>query len=341
MRQRLVALVARWRSLTPRQAATLAGAGLPGLAAAVAALAGRPAVALAAVAMVSVLVFVAVVQVRRRMNQELEAVTRQTARLLDVAQERAEAIQRRVLAAIEHDRLAADERQRDLLQLVEQTVQGAQRRPFEDVEALLQLYRGFEPRAPMPPSDRGWALDPAGLLMLRHLVEERQPRLVLELGSGTSSVWLGYTLEKSGGRLVSLEHEPEYVDRTRSLLAMHGLEHVAEVRLAPLTPLDLDGEKFDWYDPGVLADIADVDLVLVDGPPGRTGPAARYPAFPVLEPRLAPSAVIVVDDVQRPAEREIVDRWLSTCDGLRREPEVFRRQAILLYVRERGATNDR
>src|SRR4029453_14167258 len=110
-----------------------------------------------------------------------------------------------------------------------------QRDQTAETEALLQLYKEFRPRAPMPSSGR-WAMDPTGLVEVLFLIGKKQPKIVLELGSGTSSIWIAYALERYGGRLISVDHETEFADRTRSLLALHAVSHVAEVRLAQLRP---------------------------------------------------------------------------------------------------------
>src|SRR6201999_796644 len=81
-----------------------------------------------------------------------------------------------------------------------------------EIEALLQLFRDFGPRAPMP-SSGGFALNPTDLLDLIHLVRTRKPRLVVELGSGTSTVWMAYVLQQTGGKLISLDHERGYADQ--------------------------------------------------------------------------------------------------------------------------------
>ena len=54
-----------------------------------------------------------------------------------------------------------------------------------------------------------------------------------------------------------------------------------------------------------------IDLLLVDGPPAyATGYGlARYPALPALHDRLAPGATVVLDDVERPGEQEVLRRW--------------------------------
>src|SRR5262245_57933148 len=122
----------------------------------------------------------------------------------------------------------------DLAQLRDEILAAA-KRDFRQVEALTGLYALFPVRAPVPPS-RGWAASPDLLLYLTSVVVTRRPRVVVELGSGLSTMWLGYAMEKSGhsGRIVSLDHERGFAERTRSLLQGHGLAERAEVRYAPL-----------------------------------------------------------------------------------------------------------
>ena len=57
-----------------------------------------------------------------------------------------------------------------------------------EMEALTQLFQRIKPRAPMPSSAR-WALNPTGLLQLVWLIEQHRPGTIVELGSGTSTVW--------------------------------------------------------------------------------------------------------------------------------------------------------
>ncbi len=202
-----------------------------------------------------------------------------------------------------------------------------------EVEALFQLFSKVSPRQPMPSSGR-WALDATGLLNLYSLIERNRPRVVVELGSGTSTVWLGYALDAVGtGRLVSVDHLEEFAEHARAAVALHGSATRTEVRHAPLTNLELGDEEFAWYDPECLADIERIDMLIVDGPPKVTGPHARYPALPILRERLADGALIVLDDTDRSSEQKIVDRWLQTTPGLRREPVVVGEQAVLRFWR--------
>jgi hypothetical protein len=204
-----------------------------------------------------------------------------------------------------------------------------------DVEGLLQLYRGFEPRAPMP-SAGGWALDPTGLLELLRLIDAKRPKLVVELGCGTSSIWLGYALEKCGGHLISFDHETTFAERTANLLELHQLGHVVDVRVAPLRTVAVGDENFEWYQPEAFEGLHAIDFLLVDGPPGRTGALARFPALHMLESTLADGALVVLDDADRIDEREIVSRWLTAVPAMHREHEIFGRQAVLRYSRQNG-----
>ncbi|MBB5130937.1 putative O-methyltransferase YrrM [Thermocatellispora tengchongensis] len=177
---------------------------------------------------------------------------------------------------------------------------------FSQVEAMIDLRALLRPRAPLPRL-RGWAASPDVLRLLIERIAADRPKLIVECGSGASSIWLGYAVERYGeGRVIALEHDERFVRATADLVAAHGLEDVVEVRHAPLA----DWRGFPWYDTAALDDLTDIGLVFVDGPPNATGPLARYPAVPLLLPRCAPSALIVLDDARRPEEREVAERWL-------------------------------
>lgn len=101
----------RLRALSPRQAAGFAVASLLTAAIAMAAIARLSSLALLLVGFMNLLVFAAVVQLRRRVGQEVRSLKLENAQLV----KRVEASQRRILAAIENERLAAAERQHALL----------------------------------------------------------------------------------------------------------------------------------------------------------------------------------------------------------------------------------
>lgn len=204
---------------------------------------------------------------------------------------------------------------------------------YRQLEAVVDLRALIRPRAPMPPL-RGWALSPDALRLIMHEVLARQPQLIVECGSGSSSVWLGYTTQQLGtGRIVSLEHDERYADMSRDLLQAHGLDDVVEVRHAPLVPWDGGTGPQPWYDLRAIQDLEKIGLVLVDGPPGTLGEAARYPALPLLLPKCADGALILLDDVIRTQESAVSDRWLAEHPELHRTVHEFEKG---LHVFERA-----
>jgi hypothetical protein len=74
-----------------------------------------------------------------------------------------------------------------------------------------------------------------------------------------------------------------------------------------------DYGDFSWYDPPSQNLPDQFRLVVCDGPPGQTK-GGRYGLLPVFGPRLREGTVIVLDDADRPAEVELVNRWKSESD---------------------------
>ena len=210
---------------------------------------------------------------------------------------------------------------------------------YRQVEAMVDVRALISPRAPLPPL-RGWALSPDALRLIMSEIFARQPELIVECGSGSSSVWLGYMVQRLGtGRVVALEHDERFWSLTRDLLRAHRLDDVVEVRHAPLAPWHAGPEPTEprpdgaaesgipgaqpWYDVGAVADLDKIGLLLVDGPPGTIGESARYPALPALLPKCADDALIVLDDTVRGGESAISDRWLAEHPELRRTVHDF------------------
>jgi predicted O-methyltransferase YrrM len=135
---------------------------------------------------------------------------------------------------------------------------------------------------------------------------------IVELGSGISTVVIARLLAERGGTLASVEHDPSWATTARSQLRREGLESVVELSVAPLEPHPETWDGAPWYSFDAIASLPDgVDLLFVDGPPGYGEGMAhsRYPALPALADRLAPHALVILDDANREPEREIVERW--------------------------------
>ncbi len=180
---------------------------------------------------------------------------------------------------------------------------------YQQLEALTSIISFLPLRMPLPPM-RGWAISPDfGILLINEILKHK-PRLVLELGSGVSTLLAGYCLEKTAsGKLVSYDHDLNYSEQTRTTVTDHALDHLTEIIHAPLTKLALDRGEWDWYDTARMGQDSKIDLLVIDGPPGQIQKISRYPALPVLHEQLADNAVILLDDAARTDESSIVDMW--------------------------------
>lgn len=202
---------------------------------------------------------------------------------------------------------------------------------FRQLEALQNL-NAVLPTSDVLPATRGWAASPDLLLTLVDLVITERPSLIVECGSGASTLWLALALRRFGidGRIIALDHDPVFSGKTRDFLARHDVLDLAEVRDAPLESFSLDGETYSWYARTAWEDLAGIDLLFVDGPPAATGHQARYPALPLLNKSLSPIATIVLDDLIVPDMREVLPRWLDADPGFSSEILPLEKQAAVL-----------
>jgi GNAT superfamily N-acetyltransferase len=178
------------------------------------------------------------------------------------------------------------------------------------------------------------AMLPEGITAVCIDVITRNRRRVVELGSGASTVLLARLLTRRAAerdwRLVAVEHDVAWARRVTDELDREGIGRHVTVVDAPLTEHPLAQQGLEWYDETAMSSGLDralggdqIDLLVVDGPPAFA-PAfelARYPAVPALRHRLAPGATVVLDDIDRVGEQEVLRRWEAEL-GLR-----FRRVA--------------
>lgn len=165
---------------------------------------------------------------------------------------------------------------------------------------------------------------PAGLVAVCNDIVLNRRRHIVELGSGVSTVLLARLLAQrqslNGYQLAAVEHDPRWGGWVSDQLDREGIgAHVTVVR-APLLAHALAAPGLTWYDPAAIDAELDpalggepIDLLLVDGPPAYAEGygLARYPALGALRDHPAPGATVMLDDVERPGEREVLRRWES------------------------------
>ncbi|HWM30655.1 MAG TPA: class I SAM-dependent methyltransferase [Methyloceanibacter sp.] len=208
------------------------------------------------------------------------------------------------------------EAQDQLKEAIEEKLKKAVANEFRQSEAMGALLRLLPLKLPLPPT-RGWAASPDFLLHLYQYISVKKPKMVVELGSGVSSIVTAAALKVNGGggRLHCLDHDRVYAERTSGFLAQQRLTDVATVHHAPLVPwrpavpTEL-GEEWQWYSvPAAVAQLKSIDLLIVDGPPNKTGPFSRYPAVPYFGARMAKGCVVYLDDARRTDEKAIAKTW--------------------------------
>lgn len=158
-----------------------------------------------------------------------------------------------------------------------------------------------------------WSLQPSSIVAVINEILMHDLKVVVELGSGVSTIILGKLLQERGGRLISIENDEKWEELIRGYVRSEKLEDVVDLVSAPLLPWRSDSHgSFLWYDIGrIEAALGDsrIDMLLVDGPPERTGKLARMPAVLALKDHLADNFVIALDDVDRPDETAIIRKW--------------------------------
>jgi predicted O-methyltransferase YrrM len=207
---------------------------------------------------------------------------------------------------------------------------------YRQVESLFSVFALLDIRRPIPPM-RGSVISPDFANTLISIIMERKPSVIVELGSGVSTLIAAYSIDATTpGHIYSLDHDANYAAMTARHLDHHGLSHVATVRHAPLILQTVEGESCDWYDSTTLHDVDSIDVLVVDGPPQVHQPAAmaRYPALPVFYSRLAQDAVIIVDDCNRDAEALMIRRWREQYPDFECEMTLGEKRHVVL--RRRG-----
>lgn len=154
------------------------------------------------------------------------------------------------------------------------------------------------------PNLGSWKADTGFLHRIVDAVEELQPRVVVELGAGATTLVCAKAMEINGkGRLISFDQHDDFVTATGEWLSAEGVD--AQIRCAPLTATvgDWPGR---WYALGNLPE--QIDLIIIDGPPWAVHPFVRGAAECLFD-RLVPGGMVLLDDAARPGERIVASRW--------------------------------
>ncbi len=186
--------------------------------------------------------------------------------------------------------------------------------------AMQALYSIFKFNTPLP-ATRKMAASPDFLKLLVDTILSDNPKLVVELGSGISTIFAGKALEKNGiGDLISIDNDNKYAEVTRKKIRLEKLSDIAKVVTAELKLQTINDQNYMWYDNSFKNEINQkIDLLIVDGPPRILNKKARYPALPLLKDHFSDNIIILIDDGKRKDDSETVNRWVNEWDHIESE----------------------
>jgi hypothetical protein len=163
-------------------------------------------------------------------------------------------------------------------------------------EALGKLPNGFI---------TAWSLKLDSALWLSKLISSADFRVLVECGCGISTVLMALHLQESRARIVSLEQDLLWMERTRAALDALGLGERVELVHAPLEPVSFSSRGYQAHSLEGLGGTK-ADFLLIDAPPESIG---RMGTLPHLSSNLNSGAVVVLDDASRFGEFECIENW--------------------------------
>ena len=142
---------------------------------------------------------------------------------------------------------------------------------------------------------------------LFELLREARCEVIVECGSGISTIIIALAIGKRPITFISLEESEHWLGITRKALQEFGLLDRVRLIHSALTPIEVNGKKTEAHDDSAVAN-HQVDVLLVDAPPARVG---RMGVLPRMAKHLRPGALVLLDDAARDGEEECVQTWVK------------------------------
>lgn len=219
------------------------------------------------------------------------------------------------------------EKERNNNKLFQDKIQNEMKKGFtnsiKQIESFISL-QNYLIAGQQPLNFHGWPISPDIALFLIQKIEQNDYDLIIEFGSGTSTSLIASILKKRDfevkkqTKLITFEHNKKYYEQTLADIKNKSIDDYVDLVYAPLIEYFYEKEKYLYYScEGKFAELKLIFnkeiqkiLVLVDGPPGDTGPLARFPALPHLMKEFNLYKLdLVLDDYSRNEEIAIAKKW--------------------------------
>jgi hypothetical protein len=250
----------------------------------------------------------------------------------------------------------AEDAKDDLIGKIKRHVTQQHTNTVRQIESYLNI-KSYLRDGELMPSLHGWPVSADFAQYVFELLNMNKYDLIIEFGSGSSTVllakalrnqtadtsdshhksdltqsnfdWSKFNFSDLHKPIVSFDHHPKWLGITEKAITSSRLTDFVDLILAPLTDYSFDNlNHFKYYScHDKLAEISRTMrsskqriLALVDGPPGDTCKHARFPAAPILLEIFHEHSIdILMDDYFRKEEKEIVELWCEILDRKQRE----------------------
>ncbi|MGI9436927.1 MAG: class I SAM-dependent methyltransferase [Geminicoccaceae bacterium] len=169
------------------------------------------------------------------------------------------------------------------------------------------------------------AMRPSTIVHVLNEIFINDRKSIIEFGSGISTLYFAWAAKETNSHIISIEENEDWSAKIKGMLIDQGLDKFCDIHVAERKNLKIKDYTSYWYDLEKVRGLIDckkVDLVIVDGPTAfqKGQENARRPAIDVLEPNLADSCAIFLDDALRAGEQAILRAWEASL-GLKAELE--------------------
>lgn len=161
-----------------------------------------------------------------------------------------------------------------------------------------------------------WSLGGNTLNFLEKQIQFTKPKVILEFGSGISTVCLTRYMQELHGHsdrvyVFSVEQDAVFAQTTKELLESLDLDKYCQIIHAPICEQRVKGIQTICYnleDSSLKEMLADrsLEMVVIDGP---SGAGSRFGTLPLIKPFLSPKTWFFLDDALRDRELYIAQLW--------------------------------
>lgn len=155
----------------------------------------------------------------------------------------------------------------------------------------------------LPPAPNPCALQPDTLAFLGDLLTRTSPKVIVEFGSGASTVCFARWASDNGARLISIEHDRGWFEEIEAKFTEQ--ERAAtDLRHAPLRLVQSGLRTFLTYErmDRIEDRLRSAQIILIDGPHISGREAVLYAVLS----SCTPGAIVVLDDYRHYAVREML-----------------------------------